>query len=354
MFSSPARPTPRRGLRTRESLSRSAFDNASVVTRSRLGSVRQLSPASSGGESTRTVRLQDNDEVYWSRDERHSVISNGPLPSEVYNVLNDPEFDFIVEGATAQIDSGSGFALVSTPTSCFAWNYAKKTHSSPTVYTFPAPIPSRSHLPHIPPPLAAFYGARAAEPGLVLVSATGEVRLWESMSLALANVNRFQPLELPLGSEDFAERIWRLDDSNFVVTTTSSAAFHISVVNQGGRLVPTAQPFTRPGGLFNRASPVIFDSSERNGIVAVTPIQGGVCLLGRSTLQAWQALPDGSLKVSHTTATPTDASSCTSSTSMTQSDLRSSMTTLCGSRATCMSSLMISSLQGRCSYSIPS
>lgn len=298
MFSSPARPTPRRGLRMRESLSRSAFDNASVQTRSRLGSVRQLSPASSGGESTRTVRHQDNDEVYWSRDERHSVISNGPLPSEVSNLVNDPDFDFIVEGATGQIDSGSGFALVSTPTRCFAWNYAKKTHSSPTVYTFPTPIPTRSHLPNIPPALAAFYGARAAEPGLVLVSATGEVRLWESMSLALANVQRFQSIELPLASDDFAEHIYRLDDANFVVTTTSSAAFRLSVVNHGGRLVPTAQPFTRPGGLFNRASPIIFDSSERNGIVAVTPVQGGVCLLGRSTLQAWEIGPDGYAKVS--------------------------------------------------------
>lgn len=298
MFSSPARPTPRRGLRMRESLSRSAFDNASVQTRSRLGSVRQLSPASSGGESTRTVRHQDNDEVYWSRDERHSVISNGPLPSEVSNLVNDPDFDFIVEGATGQIDSGSGFALVSTPTRCFAWNYAKKTHSSPTVYTFPTPIPSRSHLPNIPPALAAFYGARAAEPGLVLVSATGEVRLWESMSLALANVQRFQSIELPLGSDDFAEHIYRLDDANFVVTTTSSAAFRLSVVNHGGRLVPTAQPFTRPGGLFNRASPIIFDSSERTGIVAVTPVPGGVCLLGKSTLQAWEIGPDGYAKVS--------------------------------------------------------
>jgi nuclear pore complex protein Nup133 len=48
---------------------------------------------------------------------------------------------------------------------------------------------------------------------MTLVSSTGEIRFWENMSLALANVERYQTLELELGEGDFAERIWKVDVS---------------------------------------------------------------------------------------------------------------------------------------------
>ena len=49
---------------------------------------------------------------------------------------------------------------------------------------------------------------------MILASSTGEIRFWESMSLALANVERFQSLQLDLGEDDFAERIWQVDVSS--------------------------------------------------------------------------------------------------------------------------------------------
>ena len=44
-----------------------------------------------------------------------------------------------------------------------------------------------------------------------MVSPSGEIRVWESMSLALSSSNRFQTLYLELGERDRADRIMRLD-----------------------------------------------------------------------------------------------------------------------------------------------
>jgi len=58
-----------------------------------------------------------------------------------------------------------------------------------------------------------FSSNNAAEPGMVLVSSTGEIWFWESMSLALANVDRHQSVQLQLNDYDYAEKIFRIDVS---------------------------------------------------------------------------------------------------------------------------------------------
>ena len=75
-------------------------------------------------------------------------------------------------------------------------------------------MPSYGHSTTQAPILAALYtGTSSGEPGMVLVSRTGELRFWESMSLALANVERFQGLGLELAQEDFVEKVWTIDVS---------------------------------------------------------------------------------------------------------------------------------------------
>ncbi|CAK9785321.1 unnamed protein product [Cutaneotrichosporon oleaginosum] len=256
---------------------------------------RSVRPRTTIPSPTREVQYEAADyRVIWSRDARHSVTAAGALPAEVARQVENA--DFILHTVAAQLDPVSGFALVSGPEACLAWKHTKQA-SNPTVSVFPAPQPTRSHMATVPPALAAFYGS--TEPGLILVSATGEVRFWESMGLALHNVQRFQSLQLDLGL-DFAEGLWKLDDSNFVVTTTASTAFRLSIVHEGGRLVPKATPFTRSSGMsiFARQSAAIFnDTAERNGIVAAAPAQGGCFLLGRSTLQKWTLGLDGSVRL---------------------------------------------------------
>lgn len=48
---------------------------------------------------------------------------------------------------------------------------------------------------------------------MILVNSTGEIRIWESMSLALSNVDRNMGLQLDLGEDEFVEKIWKVDVS---------------------------------------------------------------------------------------------------------------------------------------------
>jgi nuclear pore complex protein Nup133 len=324
MFNTPTRATPRRGLRARDSVSRASLFSGSVAgdrepaRSSRLGSVREretASPASVAESAATTVqtshtvraaRQPTTQEEWdtrstWSRDERHSVNAAGALPFEVNELLAGA--DFIVNSVSGHVDPVSGFALVASPSRCVAWNYAKRTHGSPTVYSFEAPYPSRrtganTSLAAVPPALSSFVGS-GSEPGLILVSATGEIRFWDSVTHGLSEpaYQRYTAHQLALG-EDFAERLWKLDDTTFVLTTTASTAWGISISNIGGRLVPTAAPFTRNSGIFSRNNIAIFNNTaERGGIVAVAPAPGGVYLLGRSTLQKWIIGPDGGARL---------------------------------------------------------
>lgn len=80
----------------------------------------------------------------------------------------------------------------------------------------------------------------------------------------------------------------------FVITTTTSLAFRLTIVSQGGRLVPNVAPLTRPGGIFGRASTILFSAGEdREGITAVTMEGGSVYMLAGRTAQKWVIGPDG-------------------------------------------------------------
>lgn len=85
----------------------------------------------------------------------------------------------------------------------------QRTQSSPTVYPFPA---SSSASRNPAPALAAFHQSGTTEPGLILVSPSGEVRFWEHLSLALSNVDRYQTIQLDLQG-DSVERIWSVEVS---------------------------------------------------------------------------------------------------------------------------------------------
>ncbi|WWD16353.1 hypothetical protein CI109_100779 [Kwoniella shandongensis] len=274
------------------------------VRSSRLALVSQKeragSPTSSAGETVRTTRggLEDGydkDRVFWSRDERHVVSSLGGLPKEVAALIKGS--DLVVNTVAGHVDPKSGFAMVSTPKRCIAWNYLKPTHSSPTTYTFLAPPTDHPHGNNVDPPvLSALYtGSTSSEPGMILVSPSGTIRFWESMSLALtANSERYQELYIDLGEDDVVERIWKLDGNNFVLTTVTSLAFRLTISPAGGRLVPTITALTRPGGMFGRATNAIFNTREdRTGISSVASAAGYVYIMAQRMIQKWAFGPDG-------------------------------------------------------------
>ncbi|WWC66609.1 uncharacterized protein I206_100512 [Kwoniella pini CBS 10737] len=311
MFNSPStRATPRKA-NSRASVARSRHQTPSIfaesaslsqaptpsIRSSRLAVVRRgASPTSSAGDTVRTTRVEEGyekDRVFWSKDERHLVSSLGPLPKEVASLVKNS--DFVAHPIAGHVDPKSGFAMVASPSICIAWNYTKRTHSAPTTYTFPAPPVSYSTTPTQPPSLAALYtGSASSEPGIILVSTSGEIRFWESMSVALANVDRFQEIYVEVGEDDSVEKLWKTDGHNFLLTTSTSIAFRLTISSSGGRLVPTLTQLTRPGGMFGRASPQLFNAREdRGGVSSVTGAGGDLYMMARRMLQKWAFGADG-------------------------------------------------------------
>ncbi|RXK40460.1 hypothetical protein M231_02293 [Tremella mesenterica] len=310
MFNSPApRHTPRRGgSLAPPSIRRGTpsvfserdrdrdFPLTPSVRSSRLPPIRRVSPTSSAGDTIRTARheVEQYEKVYWSKDATHAVSSAGPLPREVQQLVKGAE-DLVVRPLSGSIDPQSGFAFIASSSTCISWNYAKRTHSSPTCYTFPAPRSSQGHGASAPPVISALYhGSNGSEPGMILVSPTGEMRIWESMNLALANVDRFQRVELELEQDDFVQKIWEISSSTLIVTTTTSQAFRLNLTSSAGRCVPSVTPLTKSGGIFGRTTASIFGSREdREGVVAVTSSAGSVFMMAQRTLQKWALGAEG-------------------------------------------------------------
>lgn len=77
-----------------------------------------------------------------------------------------------------------------------------------------------------------------------------------------------------------------MDGNNFILTTTSSQAYRLSITSSAGRLSPVVAPLMRPGGMFGRASPVIFGGKhDRFGIRSVASNGAEVYLMAQRSIQ---------------------------------------------------------------------
>lgn len=57
--------------------------------------------------------------------------------------------------------------------------------------------------------------------------------------------------------------------------------------------MPTVTPLTRSGGMFSRASAIIFPKNQGDGIQSVASLDGAVYLLAGKVLQKWAFGSDG-------------------------------------------------------------
>ncbi|WVQ77306.1 hypothetical protein IAR50_006990 [Cryptococcus sp. DSM 104548] len=212
-----------------------------------------------------------------------------PVPSG-HSLMIGIGYDSIL----AHVDEKSGYAVVAASRTCIAWNYAKRTQSTPTTYTFSAPPPANAtSLGFIPPILSALYtpsssASLASEPGMILISSSGEVRFWESLSLALGNVDRYQELFLELQEGDWVEKVYKLDGTTFLLTTSTSQIYRLTIALSGGRAVPTVNPLSKPAGMFGRASQQLFGSRyDREGVRSVAVHGEEVFILASRSVQKW-------------------------------------------------------------------
>ncbi|KAK4053848.1 hypothetical protein OIV83_001504 [Microbotryomycetes sp. JL201] len=174
------------------------------------------------------------------KDESYAVLERHGLPAETAQLI--VEADQYSEPYRATLDAQTGFALLIGRDSCYVWNWSKR--SSTTTYVFPLDEPSAgpSVSAFIPLSFATFVPNSAPstsslqrEPGLLAVSITGSVQLWESISMALSGVNRFKRADAGLNDGELVRGLEKVSPSLFVVYTSQARLFSISVSTVSGR-----------------------------------------------------------------------------------------------------------------------
>ncbi|KAJ9107853.1 hypothetical protein QFC19_002759 [Naganishia cerealis] len=125
---------------------------------------------------TATVKYGLTRGAVLGKDRVHRVLATGDVPVDVWNAMQS-------------FEPSIGWAVLTTTTTTYVWNYAKRTASaSPTCYTFPHGKPSRRA------PLAPFTAlvshtntsTTGNEPGLLLVyPASGKISFWDRVGMGL-------------------------------------------------------------------------------------------------------------------------------------------------------------------------
>ncbi|KAH8833666.1 Non-repetitive/WGA-negative nucleoporin C-terminal-domain-containing protein [Flagelloscypha sp. PMI_526] len=206
---------------------------------------------------------------FYAKTEQLAVTLYSELPTEVKQVLARPrdlEREFLYSGV---VDTQSGYAIATSYESCFVWQYAHTIKGSPTCYIFPTPCLDSEASP----PFATLipYGA-TREPGLMLVSPSGHVRVWDSIGLGLAGVDHFLAYSLGLTNETVTH-LARADAQLYLASTSNGRAFRINLVSIGGKLHLTSRAFSPNSSSFSISGliPSLFGASSQ----VPTPPQGG-------------------------------------------------------------------------------
>lgn len=217
----------------------------------------------------------------------------------------------------AKVDVATGFAMVWSRKTCHVWNCARaspplqvlsscpdrahqRTTATSTCYTFPCPDPTpKSDL--LVEALASLalgslvHHGGAREPGLLLVSPGGELRLWDSLSLALSGVEKFQTVKIALNNGEYVRCLSAVgpQPGTFVLATSDSRLFRVVIfAGVGGRPTILASVMAKGwsfGTLFQGAP------DPKSGIVAVAATPAPLAQAQQGAYDIW-ALEEKSLQ----------------------------------------------------------
>ena len=166
------------------------------------------------------------------RSDRSSKAQVSHTPPQLYWTLlvkqsRIPVADFYNDLYTGEIDTATGFSLVASEQTCFVWQHAQVTPvivvsdaknntvvflqamtATPTCYIFSCP----RDVKQSGPPLHALvpYGP-SREPGLILVSPSGEVRFWYGIGIGLAGGDNYSTTTLTLSAGEYVTNLVRSD-----------------------------------------------------------------------------------------------------------------------------------------------
>ncbi|KAF5373775.1 hypothetical protein D9758_000587 [Tetrapyrgos nigripes] len=216
-------------------------------------------------------------ETIFAKSDQLSVSFYADLPVEVSQTLKNA--DFYRDLYTGEIDTVTGFALVASMQTCFVWQHALAVKGIPTCYIFACPWdynqtspPFHSLIPYGP----------GREPGLILISNTGEIRFWDSIGIGLAGGEHYSTTYLSLPSEDLVTNLLRVDPQTYVVSTTSGILIQLLLTSSGGKYHLTSRQFAKPAPSLSlsRLIPSIFSQSASTSTTSqVTAEPGNVSAL---------------------------------------------------------------------------
>lgn len=193
--------------------------------------------------------LSSTGEIIYAKTEELSVSFYANLPVEVKQVLRNA--DFCKTPYTGEIDTTTGFALVASAQTCFVWQHAQAIKGTPTCYIFACPQDTHQNLPldrRNSPFHALVPHGSSREPGLILISSTGQIRFWDSISIGLAGGDRYDISSLDLADEDdHVTSLVRSDPQTFIVATSLGNLYRLMITSTGGKCHLTSRAFTQPG-----------------------------------------------------------------------------------------------------------
>lgn len=136
------------------------------------------------------------------------------------------------------------------------------------------------------------------EPGLLVISTTGLIRFWESLSVALSGVDKFKAVSATLNDGEVVRGLNMLSPTSYLVSTSQSRVLQINITSAGGRAALAVRPLERSVGWAGSVWSAVFGSQKADpmaGILALALSAPGAFGEGRSaayavtakTVQVW-------------------------------------------------------------------
>ncbi|GAA5919787.1 hypothetical protein JCM1841_005860 [Sporobolomyces salmonicolor] len=269
---------------------------SSVAALSDVGSAMDVDEAAAGRKEADKVLV---------KDENYAVVERKGLPIEVQQAISlaDP----YTQPVKAVLDPATGFALLVSSEHCFVWNWSQRSTSA-TTYVFPlppqAPLPSnvKAYSPlsfaSLVPSASQTHQQTQREPGLLVVSNFGSIRVWESVSMALSGVDRFKSTFATLNEGELIRDLKLLSPTAYLFSTSQSRIFVININSIGGRVEVEVRPLERAVGWAGSIWSSVFGTrtiDPRAGILALALSQSAsndgertMYAVMEKSVQVWQ------------------------------------------------------------------
>ncbi|GAA5989361.1 hypothetical protein JCM10908_001278 [Rhodotorula pacifica] len=230
------------------------------------------------------VQQREQQDKVLVKDEHYSITERKNLPQDVRKVVeaSDP----YTQPVKGLLDPITGFGLLVSNDYCYVWNAGSRTPSA-TTYTFPlpaqAPLPPNvkvfSPLPFaslVPSPSQTHQQQGQREPGLLVVSNTGDVTFWEAISQSLSGVDRYKSASAPLHEGELVRDLVLLSPTTYLLSTSQARIIAINIVPMAGRADLSVRVLERSLGWAGSVWSAVFGSKAidpRAGILALAASQ---------------------------------------------------------------------------------